>query len=790
MLTLQLLAVTPLAALFTHAVVSGMRTVAGVSQLPARWRIGSVLLLGIVLHFVGWIVLQCVLAWPAHQPHLERLVLPLPPSVSRLVGHWMDFSMSSARYWASRVYTPGFDLSGGLPMKNAVPLPSASNASSEIAQNWLLLASESSATYPTAALGHTCSMVLGMLISAFVSRLIGEANPDAPPHTIENYRSIAKSSFLATFTLGCSLWFYYVFCTLPFVEMRQADWTFWECFTLAIAHSVSFSLGGMLFESVLPRSVASTLQSNSTSPSLTKSKPAEPRVSAPSAMAFARRYLSTLTVVCVALGFAVVLGLTDPVKMIPHGDVGLVSVLVGAIVHSSIFTHTATWKALLNRGTLRWQSAFVAIVVISISPSLMAAALHLCALGGAGVCALGCLGAGRWLCRSVFGHAAAFATLDAAPINTRGLQVRQVQDEAKHTWRTASFPPGFPNSWYKLTDSWHAVVGRAVPVVLNALGARWSVWRSHDGSVIVLRNGCPHVDEASSQAHGSCHGEGLRLQSDNSIVCETHGWVCRPLHVGGGFHEQQQVAELRWQSAASTSIVHAPSVCVSEYATMICVYFDAEGRPAPYLPLPLPEIDSGWYKYRGQASQETPMHIQDFVENAADSAHFNYLHCKLSFPVAGDLTFIRHETSWEPNPDIPHLSYFNDVADLYSVFSPQPAPRPVSTRVTFNGCGGVVYFRFTTPHGDIVLLKTFLPLSPLMQRVQDVWYADPRIPRLLVRYIVMEAINAFRDDISVWQNKIYSFTPLLVKGDGPIARVRRWYQQFYSEHSRAVSDGA
>lgn len=38
--------------------------------------------------------------------------------------------------------------------------------------------------------------------------------------------------------------------------------------------------------------------------------------------------------------------------------------------------------------------------------------------------------------------------------------------------------------------------------------------------------------------------------------------------------------------------------------------------------------------------------------------------------------------------------------------------------------------------------------------------------------------------LSSQENKIFAQRPLLVQGDGPMMRMRRWYSQFYSENSK------
>jgi len=36
-----------------------------------------------------------------------------------------------------------------------------------------------------------------------------------------------------------------------------------------------------------------------------------------------------------------------------------------------------------------------------------------------------------------------------------------------------------------------------------------------------------------------------------------------------------------------------------------------------------------------------------------------------------------------------------------------------------------------------------------------------------------------KDDILIWEEKVYQPNPVLCDGDGPIARNRKWFEQFY-----------
>jgi cholesterol 7-desaturase len=98
----------------------------------------------------------------------------------------------------------------------------------------------------------------------------------------------------------------------------------------------------------------------------------------------------------------------------------------------------------------------------------------------------------------------------------------------------------------------------------------------------------------------------------------------------------------------------------------------------------------------------------------------------------------------------------------------------------------VVTFRFTIPDvGEILMFQTHLPIAPMMQKVNFHWFAEPRIPRLLVSYVVGNWVSQWRNDLAIWENKIHRPKPLLVQEDGPIHRLRRWFAQFYPDSAAA-----
>ena len=44
-----------------------------------------------------------------------------------------------------------------------------------------------------------------------------------------------------------------------------------------------------------------------------------------------------------------------------------------------------------------------------------------------------------------------------------------------------------------------------------------------------------------------------------------------------------------------------------------------------------------------------------------------------------------------------------------------------------------------------------------------------------------EVVFQVGQDIPIWENKVYLDSPILCDGDGPIAKYRKWFQQFYAD---------
>ncbi|KAJ3095791.1 hypothetical protein HDU97_006492 [Phlyctochytrium planicorne] len=378
--------------------------------------------------------------------------------------------------------------------------------------------------------------------------------------------------------------------------------------------------------------------------------------------------------------------------------------------------------------------------------------------------------------------------------------------------RAKVFPPAFPNGWYRVASTEEVGVGGVR--LVTALGRNFAVFRGEDGNVGVIDAMCPHLG-ANVAVGGKVVG--------NSVECPFHGWR---------FDRTGKCTDIPYAATVPESIKtkHWP---VREFAGIIVIYFDAEGREPLYEPRPFPLEGKAHYHVTNRTAT-LPMHIQDFAENAADWMHFGKVHSRLTLPLIDRFLYVKHRTRWSPSngddgpftndappftssadadpseryirapdpdtkdgtlytdPTNHHFTFF-DVPSLHSVFSNVALySGNVHARVEFTGQGGVVYFRFSTPSGEVTAVKTFLPISGggtagLMLHMRDDVYAERSVPWWLARHIWNEASHAFDDDIFLWCNKTYVDRPILVKEDRPVKRFREFYKRNYSPNSRTFA---
>jgi cholesterol 7-dehydrogenase len=347
-------------------------------------------------------------------------------------------------------------------------------------------------------------------------------------------------------------------------------------------------------------------------------------------------------------------------------------------------------------------------------------------------------------------------------------RVRREFDPAYEKKRAENYPPPFPNGWFSLCSSHSVKKGQVIEV--DAFGEKFAVYRGEDGKIGVMDAYCPHLN--ANLAGGKVQG--------NSLVCPFHGWefnqAGKCTHIPYCDKTPQHAAARSWIFKETWGLV-----LVWHHADHEPPSWDTEGH--------IPELDT--YKFHTKTKDILRIHLQDFAENGADFAHFAFVHNLLTIPIANKFIDVRHTVNIDfYEGERQHMASFTDQADLVWKKSRKELPHAGGNAVvTFYGPGFLV-FRFTTKIGKMLLVKTFTPMGELKVRMEDYVYAPKGTFPLAIKYLMNEAGAQFHDDINIWERKNFAIRPMLVKGDGPIMKMRAWYSQFYSDKNNALKGAA
>jgi cholesterol 7-dehydrogenase len=325
--------------------------------------------------------------------------------------------------------------------------------------------------------------------------------------------------------------------------------------------------------------------------------------------------------------------------------------------------------------------------------------------------------------------------------------------------KIGEIPPVYANGWYKLIDS--NALKKKESKFVEAFNEHFVVFRGENGKVAVLDAYCPHL--GANLADGKVIG--------NCIECPFHQWK---------FCGDGTCSEVPYATVTPSFITNKTAIVktwpVVEVNGMICIFYHAEGKE-PTFELEKYSPDLKEFRYHGKISHVVKSHMQDIAENGSDVAHLGVIHGRTG-------PFIRHEWTgtWEAGTgEKGHMGFIEQ--EIRTVVFGIEFPGSNIGIKTYQTGPAIVYVHWTTAFGKIILIHSVTPIGPLLLRVEHLIYSQWTIPRPLAKLFLLATALQFEGDSYVWNAKIYRSKPLLVKGDGKILQFRRWYSQFYSEHS-------
>jgi nitrite reductase/ring-hydroxylating ferredoxin subunit len=338
----------------------------------------------------------------------------------------------------------------------------------------------------------------------------------------------------------------------------------------------------------------------------------------------------------------------------------------------------------------------------------------------------------------------------------------------------------YPKGWYRLAASDDLLFGAQKPLSVSALGREFVLWRGDDG-VRVLDAFCPHL--------GAHLGDGT-VGANGCLACPFHGW-----QIGSGgrvesvpyIGEQQQPVSVRSRAYAARELFGS-----------VLAWFDPDagdcgGEAAPdYEPLVPASLTDGSTYYGGVTELRFRQRFSEMAENSADLYHFNTIHAPFPLPGLSRVLAMRHRIELafvDGKPASTHRCFFRENATPM-LFDRVPVSTEQTTSIVFDG-PATMYFVLTLPVlGRIVFVKTILPVGPFDLRTEDLWFTDNSMPRFIGTMLAIVARNALEQDRRIWERKVFSTKPGLVKGDINFSRHRRWFNQFLTTQSTSSSSSS
>lgn len=288
------------------------------------------------------------------------------------------------------------------------------------------------------------------------------------------------------------------------------------------------------------------------------------------------------------------------------------------------------------------------------------------------------------------------------------------------------------------------------------------LYRSAQGQACLVAAYCPHL--------GAHLGHGGTVD-DTGLTCPFHGWK---------FSESGEVAEVSYASQIPPRA--QGKQCLTTYPIVeksgfIFAWYHPNNEQPSFELAAFAEIDSGeWTDY--QRKQWTiGTHVQEAGENAVDTAHFPSVHNTGEIMAKPEVDFDGPKRVSIINLNFERIDTEGDKADTEGSEGDMVGGQIHTANV---GPG-----QSWTRNYGIDLLIIGLP-TPVESDVLELRFAcsvpreNAEVNAEITQLILENAFSQVEQDIPIWEHKIYKKDPLLCDGDGPIAKYRKWFQQFYA----------
>jgi len=314
-----------------------------------------------------------------------------------------------------------------------------------------------------------------------------------------------------------------------------------------------------------------------------------------------------------------------------------------------------------------------------------------------------------------------------------------------------SLPP-YPRGWYAVALS-HELTSGAV-LTRKYFGRELVLFRTESGRVCVSDAYCPHL--------GAHLGHGGVVEGE-AITCPFHGWrfgadgACASMPYG---ERVPQAAKLAIFPVSETNgVVHA--------------YYDPDGQAAPVCWIP--DFDASRWTPTISLEVEVGTHPQEVAENAADFAHFQFIHATHMVRAVEGPAFEGpvYSVTIESDPEAVHPEYRLDGAGV-GMHQVATVYGPGLTIAVTTGPDQVTSWArlYVTPiDGERSCMRGLCSV--------EMFGEDEAACTAYNEMLAKEVFKQWGADIPIWENKRYRAEPALNEMEGAVAVFRRFMRQFY-----------
>lgn len=314
-----------------------------------------------------------------------------------------------------------------------------------------------------------------------------------------------------------------------------------------------------------------------------------------------------------------------------------------------------------------------------------------------------------------------------------------------------------PYGWFGVAFSEDIQVGEVKTV--HYFDQDLVLFRSESGVVSVVEPYCPHL--------GAHLGYGGTVKGER-IACPFHAWEFS----GEGICEHIPYAKrIPPKIEGQQSLYSFPTVEVNQ---CIWVWYHPDRKAPEYDVVELPEVaNDGWTPFR-HFEWTVDVAIQEAAENAADAAHFTYVHSSQDVPV-GEVRHEGHQRHAEFHSRAPEIDEQGNVD--------QTGTKWRDNVLQTSNCGpGQTWQRFSGLF-DTLMMGVVTPIDAGKLHMRFAFTQSKHlndIQQVMANGLVDEICRQVEQDIPIWNHKIYRPEPTLCDGDGPINQFRKWFSQFYA----------